>query len=198
MCSVGASPRSRPVLVLVGGAGGVGKSTIARLLSDELQFVHISRDNVKAAVAATEAERSENGAPSFDSTRSAMGGEYGQRAFAATYEVIGRLLDHGASVIVDQAWQVGLSEHELLPLVERARAVFIHLSTSPEVALARARRRGGRPGLAGPEEAEQALLREWESFGPLDLGTPLLSVDTTDGYEPSLTEIVSWIWAETT
>ena len=185
------------MLVLVGGAGGVGKSTMARRLSDELQFVHISRDNVKAAIAATEAERGENGELFFDQGRSAMGGEYGQRAFAATYEVVGRLLDHGVSVIVDQAWRMGASEPELLPLVERARAVFIQLSTSPEVALRRARRRGHRHGLAGAKEAELALLTEWGSFGPLNLGTPLLWVDTTDGYEPSLSEVVTWIWAET-
>ncbi len=74
------SSTSRPLLVLVGGPGGCGKTTLARRIADGLGLVHICRDSVKSAIAASEAVVSDDGSLRFDTSRSSMGGEYGQRA----------------------------------------------------------------------------------------------------------------------
>lgn len=74
-----------PMLILVGGPSGCGKSTLARLLGDKMGVLHISRDAVKAAIAVSEARREADGRPDFDVARSATGGDFGLRAFGATY-----------------------------------------------------------------------------------------------------------------
>jgi hypothetical protein len=38
---------------------------------------------------------------------------------------------------------------------------------------------------------------KWDDFGPLDLGVATLVVDTTTDYEPSLDDVQSWVWANT-
>lgn len=181
------------MLILVGGPGGAGKTSLAGVLADRMGFVHVSRDRVKSAIAATDASIAD-GRPTFDVDKARMGGEYGQRAFATTYAAVTVLLDDGASVIVDQAWRSGRSEAELRPLLDRSRPVLLMATVEPRLAADRARSRGRRNGLAPLDHALASADEERESFLAFDPGVPRLMVDTTDGYDPSLPHIESWIW----
>lgn len=136
------------MLVLVAGPGGSGKTTLARSLSDSLGLTHVSRDSVKSAIAATDATVAGDGTPTFDVTKTSMGGEYGQRAFSTAYAAVGVLLDGGASVVMDQAWRAGQSEPELQPLVSRSRAVLLMTTVDPAIEEERIHLRGHRHGLA--------------------------------------------------
>jgi len=55
--------------------------------------------------------------------------------------------------------------------------------------------RGNREGTAGVKEVRQPLETEWSAFVPLDLGVPVLTVDTSNDHQLSLEEIVDWVWA---
>jgi len=183
-----------PILVLVGGPGGAGKTTLARALADRLGLVHLSRDSVKSAIAATDAVIPPDGVPRFDERKARMGGEYGQRAFTATSAVVAALLDGGVSAVVDQAWRTGRSEGELEPLITRSRAVLLIASVEPPIAAARVSARGHRPGLAGLDEVQSRAGAEWDVFVSFDVGIPRLVVDTTDGYDPALGDVERWVW----
>lgn len=185
---------AKPILVLVGGPGGAGKTTLGRAVADRMGLVHLSRDAVKSAIAASNASIGPDGSPAFDEAKATMGAEYGQRAFATAYAAVASLLDGGASVVMDQAWRRGRSENELLPLLQRSRALLLMADTAPKIAAQRAHGRGTRSGLAPRGEALASGASDWATFTGFDLGVPRLVVDTTDDYDPSLPEIERWVW----
>lgn len=184
----------KPLLVLVGGPSGCGKTTLARSLGDAMGIIHVGRDAVKAAIAASDATVDDDGTVVVDAEKASRGGPYGQRAFKVAYDAAAVLLTGGASVVVDQAWRRGRSEDELQRLIALSRTALVTVVTSPDVAAARAAQRGDRPGLAGVPETLVSLEEEWEEFLGLDLDVPQLLVDSTSGYAPSLAEVQRWIW----
>lgn len=162
-----------PLLVLVSGPPGAGKSTLARDLAERLTLPLLSIDTLKASVARELAEY-EHG----------RGGAAGQRAFALAGALARQCLEAGASVILEKAWQRGRSEQDLLPLLALARGVQVHVTATREVAVSRGLARAPRPGLVDMAEVQRQLDTgdlEWASFGPLDLEVPLIVVRTDDG-----------------
>lgn len=182
------------VLVLVGGPGGCGKTTLANALADRMSLVHLSRDRVKASMATSDASLGDDDIVTFDAAKSAMGGEYGQRAFPLTYAAARVLLDGGASVVIEQAWRSDLLHDEVRALAEDFRTALVVAVTSPDVAMSRMQQRGDRAGLASVTDSVSATRKDWQQYVDLDVGSPRLEVDTTSGYDPSLAEIERWIW----
>jgi predicted kinase len=162
-----------PLLILVSGPPGAGKTTLATQLAERLTLPLLSIDTLKASIAR-----------SLDPTEHGRGGAAGQGAFALASTLARQCLDAGASLILEKAWQRGRSEADLLPLLAKARGVQIHVTAAREVAIARGLARPARAGLVDmavvQKELEDGTL-DWESFGPLELVVPLVIVRTDDG-----------------
>ncbi|MGH2351625.1 MAG: AAA family ATPase [Chloroflexota bacterium] len=177
----------RPLLVLVGGAPGSGKTTLARRLAGELRLPLLAKDDIKEILYDT------LGAP--DAARSR---ELGMAAMMLLYAFAGRLLEAGVGVVVESNFYRGLSEAHLRSLAERARTVEVHCQAARDVLVRRYVERAERgerhPGHHDAAAVPRLLAGlDAGSFEPLDLGVPVLRVDTTAGYRPGFEAIVAWV-----
>ena len=89
----------RPVLVLVSGAPGSGKTTLAARLATDLRLPLLTKDAIKEALLDAVA------APGRARPR-----ELGAAAFAVLYAVVGRLLDADVGAVVEGNFRRGRSE----------------------------------------------------------------------------------------
>ena len=101
------------------------------------------------------------------------------------FGVVGYLVDAGVSLVAEASFQHALWEPGLTPL-DRAETRIVHCRTDPAVMWERIERRTAVP-------ARRASTVSKRRFDPVRLPTPSLEVDTTDGYDPSLDEIVAFL-----
>jgi predicted kinase len=176
------------MLVLVGGAPGAGKSTLARRLGEALWLPVLSRDAIKVGLAEPRGID--------DPVR---GRELAERTFALIYGTIGHFLDAGCSLIAEHGFWRGRSESELAPLIKRARAALVHCHLPREEHIRRCEARLSRRERHGshPDAEFIAQMRsgtfDWGRYEPPSLAIPIVDVDTADGYIPDLATLVAHI-----
>lgn len=122
--------------------------------------------------------------------------------FAIYHGLLYELLKAGVGVVAECNYFRGVSEPELLPLAALGTPVIVHCQTSRELSVRRfverhrqglASRRYAFDGERIPALQAGALLDSWDRAEPVEIGAPVLRVNTTNGYEPSLDQIVSFI-----
>ena len=163
---------SLPVLLIVSGPPGAGKSTAARVLSDYLCVPVITCDLIKAGV--TFSRRAIDGVVDEATTR--PGGQAGQIAFRVTYDLIYRALSNGVSVIAEKAWQRGWCEAELGRFLPIAHVMQLHLTVPPGEARQRVLARS--PEMLAVWENFDNGTWSWDDFGPVALDVPTMTVST--------------------
>lgn len=169
-----------PTVVLIGGTHAAGKTTLADALSGSLEWPLISRDRVRAGLAWTAQEVEQE--PAGDLSRS------GVRLF---FETVLAAATAGMSCIAESTFRRGLSEADLLPLLDIADVRLLHCIVPRQTAIQRAAARDGREFVAAMlESRDEARWNRVEE--PLDLPVPLLRINTADGWEPTLEEIVAF------
>jgi predicted kinase len=170
-------------MVLVSGAPGSGKTTLGRHLADALRVPHVNKDRIREGLWLTDPSTARDGG----------------RVWRIWMSSVRLLLDAGVSLVIDQTLYRGMSEADLrAQLLPLCRTVNVH--TRSPVADSRWRAKLADDPRWEPEQLRQ-LFAQAESNAarwtdPLDLGCPLIEVNTTDGYDPNVGEVVDWIMAQ--
>ena len=173
----------KPVIVYVSGAPGSGKTTLARLLADQLYIPSISSDLVHGGVAFLKPEHNRK-----------------QTLNDVFVPIMINMSQRGISFIVDQVLQKGVSEADIIDRL-RPYATIINIHTMCKNPIDRyvarieasnlpsiVQRREHLLQLAAPHKDNLSKTNE-----PLKLNIPCLVVDTNDGYIPNLNDITEFI-----
>jgi predicted kinase len=174
------------VLVVISGPAGAGKTTLAHRLARALGCPAICRDEIKEGMA--------RAAGNFTA---GPGDELTMRTFPVFFEMLELLVRAGVTTVAEAAFQDPAWRQGLEPLSGRAQIRVVHCCVDPDLAFSRRLRRSATDPLRrahpdpGPQEAAAQASRH-RAFVRLALDVPALEVDTTDGYLPSLAEIVAF------
>ena len=173
-------PDRPPLAVLVGGAPGSGKTTLADHLGQALDLPVLHKDLLVHGRWRT-----------LDRATELGGG--GVELFYRSMEL---WLDLGVSFVAEQAFYRGVSEPDVASrLAPCATVVLVHCRA--ENAKERWRQRMEADPLCGPNRLRSLLpvidRLDAELVEPLDFGCPTIVVRTDDGYDPPLQEIVATI-----
>jgi gluconate kinase len=187
----------RPRVVVVTGAPGSGKSTLARLLSTSLRVPMIARDDIRGGLLFSA------GAWSTDLDRIPSADE----AVDVFLDLVEELLRRDVSCVAEYVFRTARPDQ--LERILAAGDVLI-VQTNCDDAMSRFIQRNlsdlliSQPAVLGAlgydsvdshtaDAVERMNQVEREML--VDLPVPMLRVDTNDGYEPPLTEILEFVTA---
>jgi predicted kinase len=121
------------------------------------------------------------------------------RTLDTFFDVLRLLISRGTTVVAEAAFQDRLWRPALEPLADLASLRIVRCAVEADVAHARMTQRANENPLRKAHEDGHRLQdadswwRSHESFVPISLPVPTLDVDTTDGYDPGLPEIVAFV-----
>jgi hypothetical protein len=172
--------RGLPLAVLVSGAPGAGKSTLADALAVGLDLPAVHKDQLVHGMWRTRGRALELGAP-------------GVEPFYETMELWASL---GISFIAEQTFYRGVSEPDVARRLA-PKCVLVNVHCRSTHAVARFARRMRDDPLCGEARLRKLLplaeSLQSELYEPLALDCPLIVVDTDDGYTPALQNVIDQI-----
>ncbi|MFF7189930.1 AAA family ATPase [Streptomyces sp. NPDC008222] len=183
---------STPTLIVVSGGPGTGKTTLAHELARSLGCPAVIRDEIKQGMVMSHPGYRGGGDDPLN--RPALG------AFFGTLKV---LLEAQVTLVAEAAFQDRLWRPNLEPLTGLAHLRVIRCTTAADVAHDRIVRRteeDAHRAAHGDQDLLEAIAageRSLQSFVPISLDVPTLTVDTSNGYRPSLRDITAFAraWA---
>lgn len=176
-----------PLLIVVSGSSASGKSSLAVDLAKEMRLPLISRDDIKESIMDVFPVRN------LEESHVA-----GSAAFLAMYRMIDRMLEAGVGAVVESTFTRGRAEDDLAKYMSDCRMIQVNCKADAPVIKARLAERiqtdsrhPGHQDHVAYVEIEDALLRG--DFDALDLNAPLIQVNSNEGLDPDLDEIVRQI-----
>ena len=178
---------AEPMLIVVSGAPGSGKTTLAGRIADELGLPLISRDAIKEALADAV------GLPHTVEESSRLG----DAAYAAMFALARSTLEAGRIAVLDSNFRHGRSERELVAVAAGSPVRVIHCEADPATI---ERRYLGRAPTRHPSHLDHLrtgdVLRGVTdgTYEPVAIpGAPVLVVDTSDDEMPAIGPIRSFL-----
>jgi adenylate kinase family enzyme len=170
----------KPLLILISGAPGSGKTTLASKLAEYLQIIHIPRDLVLRSMEMTEGRGIDRGGVGIETY----------------FSTVKNMLANNMSLVTDGTLRKNLSESDMQEhFISNAMVINVHTRAKNE-----------HDRFVQREKQREGWSDEWvdshittldevydRAVDPLDLGVPLIEVDATDGYDPPLAEIARQI-----
>ncbi|WP_020388185.1 AAA family ATPase [Kribbella catacumbae] len=177
---------AKPMLIVVSGPPGSGKTTLAHQVAAAVGCPAICRDEIKEGMA--------HATPGFVP---GPGDPLTMRTLATFFDILGLLIGRGTTVVAEAAFQDRIWRPGLTPFLGLADVRIVHCTVSAEVAQARIATRAAENTLRKAHEDGHRSADTWrrghDAFDPIALAVPTLTVDTTDGYQPGLPEVVQFL-----
>jgi predicted kinase len=174
---------SLPTLIVISGPAGSGKTRLAHALAEAIGCPAVCRDEIKEGMVHAEGR----------DFRASVGDALTRRTFPLFFEVIRLLVTAGVTVVAEAAFQDPRWRDGLAPMLSLARLRIIQCTVSDAVARERVARRMGDPSRRAHADADWLVQQSTHPFERLSLPAPSVTVDTTGGYVPDLSEIVAFV-----
>jgi predicted kinase len=181
--------RPRPLLVIMMGFVGSGKTTLAKELAGRLGLVYLSSDVTRkklAGIPLTERH--------YDEPQGGLySAEFNRLTYEALYRQAGEAIKDGGSVVIDAAFLKSAERHEAAELADSlADAYIIECRADEATTEKRLRARLNRPSIS--DGRWEIYLKQQEWLEPPQAGEPeRLAVDTSLPLEQNVRQVLDYL-----
>lgn len=179
----------KPLLVIVAGRPGSGKTTLAHTLARKIGCPAICRDEIKEGFVNT-----------MKSDRESLGKDVNQSIYNTFFEILEFLLIKQITLVAEAAFQHHLWATPLERLLQISEIKIVICMVDPHLARSRFVQRGlSDPnrlrfhGDWGVRAAQEGIELPPGDYHPPLLPIPTLEVDTSNGYFPNLDNIEAFL-----
>lgn len=179
----------KPLLVVVAGRPGSGKTTLAHTLARKIGCPAICRDEIKEGFVNT-----------MKSDHESLGKNVKQDIYSIFFEILEFMLKKQITLVAEAAFQHHLWTPPLERFLDISKIKIIICTIDPHLARSRFVQRGlsdpkrlrfhGDWGVRAAQEGIEVPLGDYH---PPLLSIPTLEVDTKDGYYPNLDDIEAFL-----